>query len=446
MKNSTFIFVCLLLTNISFATQVKSSSLSIISMVTNLNTQKNTNNSTDVPANILALPLINISDFTYQGAFRIKSGTKGESKPSYSHGRLAFNSDHNSLFLSGFNLHGSIAEFEIPPLVISDQITDLNIGAYRQEFRKVLSESDTGNTQNINRVGGMEYINGELLIQVYDYFDGGANNTHTSLVARDANNLSTSNIDGFFEFSGKAHEILWVSPIPPEYQAILGGDYISGASSADQVSINARSSMGPSAWIFNSSDIIGKQASSGQIPSTAILDFSLAHIMADTPSGWLPFSKYSGVIQFNYQTDVWFPTIFGKEFLDAYDPKNVGNNDIWTDSASANYGLIIPGTRTYAVFGQFSMRLSGGGYKIMQDNGHICQGPCQFKRADTEHYYWLFDMADMIAVKQGVKQPYEVKPYARGRFNTPFNTIDDPKGKTMRPRIAGGTYDESSGT
>lgn len=388
------------------------------------------------------LPLIAIADLQYAGAFRIKSGTYGESRTGYSSGKMAYNPDAHSLFLTGHVNDSSLGEFFIPDLINSSVIAELNLSDRpRQDFVKLLNRVSNKNTQNINKLGGMEYINGELLVHTYEYYDAPADNTHTSLVIRNAANLASSPIDGFFSFNGAAHLILWISPLPANLQGLFQGDYLAGSSNA--MPINSRSSMGPSAFVLNSADLIGTQKKEGLINTLRLLDFSLSHIMADNTQGWLPFSYgWGGNIQYNYSG----ARPGGDAFPKSYDPALVGNNLLWTEDSSAVYGLIIPGSRTYAVFGHSGMHKSGGGYKITQKSGRLCGGPCAYDPADNDNYYWFFDVQDLYQVKAGNKQPYEVKPYAYGEFNTPFDQVYDARRQVnSKPKIAGGTYNAKDG-
>jgi hypothetical protein len=107
---------------------------------------------------------------------------------------------------------------------------------------------------------------------------------------------------------------------------------------------------------------------------------------------------------------------------------------------------MIPGTSTYAVFGSSGMHNSGGGYKIRQKNGRLCGGPCAYDPADSDNYYWFFDINDLYQVKIGNKKPYEVKPYEYGLFKTPFDTMYDERRKVnYGARIGGGTYNRKDG-
>lgn len=391
---------------------------------------------------LMTLPLISINALEYVGGFRIKSGSYGESRTGASSGQIAYNPDAHSLFLSGHTNENSIAEFEIPELVNSTVVSEFNMTpAPKQPFIRVLDRLSTENTQHLNKVGGMAYIKGELLVHAYNYYDANARNTLTSLVIRNANDMANSTIDGFFEFEGRAHVALWISPIPNDLQKLFQGDYINGAASG--YPINGRWPMGPSALVLDSGDIINSPGKiNGLINTVSILDYSLSHIMSKNDRGWLSFAEWTGNVQYNYSGD----RSPGKAFADAYDPALVGDNDLWSQGSRAFYGLMIPGTRTYAVFGSMNMVNSGGGYKIQQKGGRLCGGYCQYDPDDSFNYYWFFDLADLYLVKQGNKKSYEVKPYEYAVFKTPFDTMFDVKrNETFKPQVSGGAYNAKEG-
>lgn len=391
---------------------------------------------------LMALPLISINDMKFIGAFRIKSGQYGESKIGFSDGRMAYNNDNHSLFITGFPSDSSIAEFLIPELVNSTNLLDLNLTSDPvQDFFRPLLRLENENTQNMNRLGGMQYIDGELLVHTYEYYDALVDATHTSLVIRDANNMLNSLVDGFFEFNGKAHVSLWISPLPDKLQQLFNGDYISGASSV--MPINARASMGPSAFVFNAVDIVKTnnvnniRQKNGLINTLKILDYSLNNILADNIQGWMANREWRGSIQYNYSGER--PP--GDDFSRFYDENLVGSNYLWTEKSSGQYGIVLPGTRTYAVFGSSAMHNSGGGYKITRKDGKTCPGPCAYDPLDQYNYYWFYDIAELYQVKIGNKQPYEVKPYSYGRFKTPFdNMYSIRQSLNYKPLISGGTY------
>ena len=65
-------------------------------------------------------------------------------------------------------------------------------------------------------------------------------------------------------------------------------------------------------------------------------------------------------------------------------------NNLWTELSAAHYGFIIPNTSSYLVIGKSGGHNSGIGYKITQDNGRECGGPCSVKAGDSYNYFWFF--------------------------------------------------------
>lgn len=352
-----------------------------------------------------ALPLLTIKDFRYAGAFRLPSRKYGESDLNFSQGPIAFNPDRQSLFIVGHAHQQAIAEFAMPELVDSSDLADLKMaGVPLQPFARVLDRASGGNPEGNNRIGGMLYVSGsggpELLVNAYEYYDAPGDNKLSMLVIRDANNLAESDVDGYFEVQGRpGHTAGWMSPVPVEWQSVLGGAYLTGSSSG--IPIISRASVGPSAFVFDPFDIVGRKAVAGPIATTRLLDFSLAHGLHDDLSN------------------------------------ESRQNDLWNHLSRAVYGIIVPRTRTYATFGSSGGNESGIGYKIVQDNGRRSGGYSTFAVKDNYHYYWLWDVNDLVRVKRGQVNAYDVRPYEYGVFRTPF------EGSTHK--LGGGAFDPATG-
>ena len=376
------------------------------------------------------LPLIQICSLEYQGAFIIPSGTFGESITDYMAGPIAFNPQTNSMFVSGFDVQGGLAEFSIPALVNSTTIADLNTATVLQDFRLILNETPDGNPQNIDRITGMKYDNGKLIVNAIEFYDASADNTHTSLVIEDASDIANSTISGYYELEGAAHTAGWISPVPAIWQPLLGGNWITGNSS--RYSINGRLPMGVTAFIFDPEDLKGSP--SGIIPTTTLLDYDLTNPL---------YADYSSYADANFNLiEVNGSTHPGHTFEDA--DAIVGENDLWTEESFVGYGLIVPGTRTYLTIGASGGHKSGMGYKPTQDNGNLCGGPCPYEASDYYNYYWLWDVNDLLAVKNGLLNPHDVRPYAYGVFEAPFQFDLYNNSPEFHP-IVGGTYDPNSG-
>ncbi len=351
------------------------------------------------------LALLRMKDLQYVGAFRLPSRKYGQSDLNFAQGPIALNPDRRSLFIVGHAHQQAIAEFAIPDLVHSTVLTELNMaGDPIQPFATILSRPSGGNRDGNNRIGGMLYVAGpdgpELLVNTYEYYDAPGDNTLSMLVIRDANNLAECEVDGYFEVQGRpGHTAGWMSPIPAAWQSVLGGDFLTGNSSG--IPIISRTSVGPSAFAFNPLHVVGKKSVVTPISTTKLLDFSLAHRLHDDLSN------------------------------------DSRKNELWNHLSRAVFGIIIPGTRTYATFGHSGGNESGIGYKIVQDNGKRSGGYSSRAVRDNYHYYWLWDVNDLARVKAGKMNSFDVRPYEYGIFRTPFADSSH--------KLGGGAFDPSTG-
>ena len=139
------------------------------------------------------LPLLSINDMIYEGAFRLPADDFGGSNMNFSQGPIEYNPDNHSVFVVGHSHHQNIAEFEVPALVKSSVVTELNMSPDPlQNFFDVLGRSSGGNPESINIIGGMRYFSGatkELIVNGYEYYDAAADNSDTTLAIRYATDI-----------------------------------------------------------------------------------------------------------------------------------------------------------------------------------------------------------------------------------------------------------------
>lgn len=350
-------------------------------------------------------PRLTVSNLHYVGAFRLPAKEFGASSLNFAQGPICFNPSKKSLFIVGHAHHQALAEFAIPELTRSDEPSKLKIAAEPiQPFSRVLDRPAGGNPEKNNRIGGLLCLSGpdgpELLINAYEYYDAPGDNTASLLALRNANDLAESRIDGYFKLAGgPGHTAGWMSPIPAPWQAALGGRFLTGHSSG--IPIISRTSVGPSAFVFNPSDIAGKASVSAPLSTIALLDFSLDQPLAADLSN------------------------------------RSRKNDLWNHLSRAVYGIIIPKTRTYATFGHSGGNESGIGYKNLRDDGSRSGGYSTYAVKDNYLYYWFWDVNDLVRVKQGKVKPYHIRPYEYGILKTPFNSLSH--------KLGGGTFDSTTG-
>jgi hypothetical protein len=290
-----------------------------------------------------------------------------------------------------------VAEFAIPLPGMGTEVGGLPVvEAPIQPFVALLGASPNGNPEGIDRVTGMLLLEGQLIVNAESLYDGNGGNNDTSLLVRDAGNLSGV-VDGYFEIAGRAHSGGYMAAIPGEWQQALGGEYLTGWSSVH--SIISRYSVGPTLWVFD------------------------PHDMTNAPTGAQDPVAATPFMNFGYGDG---------QFLadDALQLQQGSASATWNHLSRGVYGFIVPGTRTFAVFGSSGGVDSGIGYKITQDDGNLCGGYCSYAAADNYSYYWLFDLDDIVAAAAVA----DSRPYAYGRWSVPFG--DDPGHS-----IIGGTFD-----
>jgi hypothetical protein len=341
--------------------------------------------------------LLAIGDLKYAGAFRLPSDEFGDSSADYAVGTLGYNPRHHSLYIAGHAQQTAIAEFAIPELGHATDVRSLPVVENPlQPFRNLLDAAPSGNPDGIDRITGILWIDGELIVNAENWYDAGGTARDTTLIIRDADQIDGT-VDGYFELEGGAHAAGYMGIIPAQWQARLGGAYYLGW--ASNYSIVSRYSVGPSLYAFDPLDIVNTPAGAqGSIATKMLMDFPHAgsHMMG----------------------------------ADALTATQGSAPALWNFLSRATYAFIVPGTRTFAVLGSSGGVDSGIGYKITQDDGTLCGGYCPYQAADRYNYYWLFDLEALLAAPA----PYDPRPYAFGRWSVPF----DDNG---RHSIIGGAFD-----
>ena len=347
------------------------------------------------------LPRLQLKNFEYKGAFTFADKGFGMSGPSFSNGLIQYS--NGALFMSGYAVDDAIAEYPIPELVASGNLKDIPfVDSVVQGYVQVLNRGQAGNPDNLDTITGMGMIDGKLIINAAEYYDADGGATDTTLVIENPDDLAGSPVRGFLKLPGAARSAGWISPVPEPWQKTIGAPFITGNSS--NIPITSRHSMGPSAHSLKPADLDAATIDNPQVKTVKMMEFSLAQPL--------------------------HPDLNNES----------GDNNLWHILSGAWYGFIVPDSSTYAVFGQLSGSSSGIGYKITQSDGHRCSGFCSYDAGDIDPYYWLFDVRDLVDVKNGLRSASSIRPYEYGVFPAPFQPEVGAYG------INGGTFDETSGT
>jgi hypothetical protein len=264
-------------------------------------------------------------------------------------------------------------------------------------------------------VGGLLPWNGKLIVTAYCYYDAGYIQTKSHfLTGRDFAQLPT--VTGPFEIAtgtsegGRAGFVsAYMTTVPPEWQAALGGSAVTGNCC---IPIISRTSWGPALSVFNPADIGVRNP----VPATTLIRYTAEHASL----GRCDEDGDKPGVHFNCTTGM--------------------------------AGVIFPrGTSSVLFFGSHGTGKHCYGANTRDPSKHLTPNP----DAPTEplcydtarngkgphappyiHKVWAYSVHDLIAVKNGQKQPWQVLPYATWSFDTPFSI--------SARNVTGVAYDEAT--
>jgi hypothetical protein len=320
--------------------------------------------------------LLNSSDITYLGSFKLPRPASGEAAGSFDYGGmgLAVSEDGKTLYVGGHTYNQSLGRISIPS----------SLGGTASLIQAPVSVPGSVGTATTELAGALVY-NARLIVQKRIPFDNeGTGTTHA------VGNLS---ISGFTSFSRLANIPYaqfangYMGIIPPEWQNLLGGPAFAGNSA---MSINSKCSNGPSFFVFNPNDVGVKSP----IPSSHLMSFPYPNNMLSNP-------------------DV--------------------ANDLFSRADQLNAGIVFPsGTRSVL----FWSRHGYGSPTYKTDDGG-CGGTHGEGAAPYRRQITAFDANDLLAVKNGQKSPYAVRPYA-------WWTVPGPSDSCGKFTASGLAYDPIS--
>jgi len=373
-------------------------------------------------------------NFTYQGAFRVPIGPLGGDSKEWSFGLggqgVTYNPARNSLVLLGTNSENYVIEISIPTPVNSTDINALNVATTVQTPKNI-----TGGTWNwLNpgpsfvanggMPGGFLVYNGKLIGSAYPYYDEGLSLQLSHFTA----NLNwTTEGSGFSGFKRVGLNPLnpsnssagWVGGymclIPSEWQSRLGYPALTGQGA---IPVIGRSSQGPSLLGFDP-DQIGTQTPA---PAT---------IFAGYPSTHQTLGTYdTGSLYYNMSTG-----LAGAVFPSGSDSVLV----------FGNHGLTMDGQGTAGCYGYGTSNINLHG-TTKEGSDLWCYDPTDSNKGGHGYPYvsqvWAYNANDLLAVKNGTKQYWEVVPYARWTLTLPFT--NETSSSTGKKLLGGAAYDPST--
>jgi len=329
------------------------------------------------------LPLLSQSALSYIGAFRVPN-QDGEGNPlGYSGHALSYNPQNDSLFFGGYDWYQQLCEIGIPVAItltqtapILQNCTDVTEGR--------LDQIDEGSI----KLGGTLPYNDRLIISAYSYYDADGSQA-LSHFASTPDFAANGDIQGPYHVGDWAGIVSgYMAVVPAEWHTYLGGPALTGNCC---LSIISRTSFGPAVSVFHPDDV----GSVDPIPAAPLLYYPADHPLA----AWDATSQF-----FNGSTNivaVAFP----------------------------------PGSRSILFFGR-----QGTG-EFCYGTGEECSDPVDPYKGTHAYPYvhqvWAYDALDLLAVRDGTKQPWEPQPYALWHL--------DEMDLSGSATIAGAAYDPASG-
>ncbi len=317
--------------------------------------------------------LVQAGNLAYLGKFSLP-GTDGTGR-GVAEGALFYGGDAMSIGPDGQSLHygchdwGSrLARVTIPALGGTGTIAEpcapvANLAA--------INPGDP----NSKKLGGSLWWNGRLLVSAYSYYDGNGTAVASHFVGTNVANQSGPHRVGPLN-PGLVGGYMGV--IPQEWRGLLGGPALTGQCC---IAIISRSSYGPSVSVFNPDDV----GTVTPAPSTMLVGYPDKH---QTFGPWNVQNPYfTGVTRIG---GVAFP-------------------------AGTRSVLFMGRHGTTFCYGTGTSNAALGGTPDGQGNLY-CYDPVDGSKGSHGYPYvhqvWAYDALDLLAVKQGAKNPWDVVPYA----------------------------------
>jgi len=411
-------------------------------------------------------PLLGKDNLVYRGAFKVPLGKSGASTMdnsfAYGGGPLAYNSARNTLYVGGHIKEQLVSEINIPAPVNSANLALLNRATLVQGFRDITE----GNMLKIGAgasifgivgdtfgggvgLGGLLVYNNYIIGSSFHGYDMDAFSIRSHFTANSNwNNGTTIGVRGMYKVGETPTSLPqagfidgYMATIPPEWQAALGGPIFSGQSALSAIN---RTSRGPAAFVFNPDSLgtgtIGTETN--PVPVTPLIYYPSNHpTLGDYgTNNTLYFTRSTQIKGAVFPTGTRSVLFFGRTGLgsDGTGLSCYGEGTSVQFQAKTNiqmdvYWTANPSAATYTCGANTITRR-------IPNVDECCYDPTSSAKGDHGYpyvyYVWAYDANDLLAVKAGAKQPWEVIPYGIWTLDFPVNQAD--------ARILGAAYDPAT--
>ncbi len=228
---------------------------------------------------------------------------------------------------------------------------------------------------NSKKLGGSLWWNGRLTVSAYSYYDGNGTASASHFVG-----TNVANQAGPYRIGSWNPGLIggYMGVIPQEWRGLLGGPALTGQCC---IAVISRSSYGPSVSVFNPDDV----GTINPAASTMLVAYPDNHQVFGP---WnVPNPYFTGVTRIG---GVAFPA---------------GTRTVLFIGRHGSTFCYGTGTNNQTLDGT----PDGQGNKYCYDPADGSKGSHGFP---YRHQIWAYDANDLLAVKQGTKQPWDVRPYA----------------------------------
>jgi hypothetical protein len=298
-------------------------------------------------------------NLVYQGSFTLPATDGAFQSPAekssltYGGFALALGPDGQSLYYGCHDWHSMLARVSIPAIGASARVVEPcttvpNLAA--------VDGADSG----ARSLGGSLWWNGRLALSGYAYYDADIDASASHFFGPSIGKLS-----GPVRLSGSVPGMVagYMGVVPQEWRSLLGGPALTGQCC---LSIISRTSYGPSISVFDPDDL-GVES---PVPSHLLIGYTQQHQLSE----------------YNVQSTLFNTTA------------RIG-------------GVAFPaGTRSVLFIGRI------GTGPVCYGTGSACGDPAfdssGYHAFPYQQQVWAYDANDLLAVKQGTKAAWELRPYA----------------------------------
>jgi hypothetical protein len=337
------------------------------------------------PVDPASLPRLQFGDLVYEGAFRLPADEVNGDTFSFGGRPIAYNAEHNSLFVGSRSLR--VAEVSIPDPAKDIPLESLPFAAFVQPF----ADPANGHLKEVGdgtSLAGLLVYEHRLIGSGVIYYDAInaqslSHFTRPMLLTEDA-------VKGLGRVgaSGQTGYVAgYMASVPAEWQGRLGGPAITGQCCLPIIS---RTSLGPSAFVFDPATLgAGKNT-----PAEPLVYYSMDH---PTLGPWEGANATYGAT-----TEVGGVALIGGTSTALFIGRN-GSGTFCYGNGTANRGLVD--TRG-------------------ADGEKYCFDPVTADKGQHAYPYryqmWAYDLNDLAEVRAGKHDPWKVQPYGVWPFDLPF--------------------------